>query len=137
MGELRSSEPLCVAEDPDAVVGGLDVTLDQYYQAGAADGGDVPPDLGETLLTIFRGDPYRFVEAATARNEAYPRAGAAHWPPTYIGGRVGFPSVARKPRYARISEQADRLNLSYPENHEAAAVVALTAFITAFAAEPG
>ncbi len=36
------------AKDPDEEVGGLpSVTLDQYYQAGALTGGDVPPDLGE------------------------------------------------------------------------------------------
>ncbi len=98
MGEVAArARPLCVAEDPDEEVGGLDVTLDQYYQAGAPDGGDVPPDLGETLLTIFRGDHNDSSKPQLPATRLYPRAGAHCWPPTYIGGRVGFPSVHGSP----------------------------------------
>ena len=53
-GGTARPEPLVTAEDPDEDVGGLDVTLDDYYRAYALDHGDAPADLDDAPASDLR-----------------------------------------------------------------------------------
>jgi len=129
MADLRGREPLTTATDPDEDVGGLDVTLDEHYGAFAVDQAEAPADLDEALQSIFAApDPSADPQAAgplIRRLERTVAADVYRW-------TGWFPERARH-LLRQLAARADANGLTYPENRETAAVVALTTFVTALA----
>ncbi len=133
MEELRDREPLTTAEDPDEDVGGLDATLDEYYQANALDEMDAVPNLDYFLQTIFEDSDDRKLSPSTPlpaakliqRVERTLSADVYNW-------TGWFPERARR-LLREMAAKADRLSVTYPEDQEPAALVALTTFTTAWA----
>ena len=131
MAELREREPLTTAEDPDEDVGSLDTTLDEHYRAYALDKRDVPADLEEALQTIF-GKPDK-EPPTTPRSAAILIRRLAPTIAADVYRWTGwFPERARHVLH-ELAERAEKQNLTYTEDRETAAAVALTAFITALA----
>jgi hypothetical protein len=131
MTELREREPLTTAEDLDEDVGSLDSTLDEHYRAYALDKIDVPADLEDALQAIF-GEPDnepsttpRRAAMLIRRLERTISANVYRW-------TGWFPERARH-TLRELSELAEKRNLTYAEDREIAATVALTTFITALA----
>jgi hypothetical protein len=131
MAELREREPLTTAEDPDEDVGSLNSTLDEHYRAYALDKVDVPADLDDALHAIF-DDPDkeplstpRSAAMLIRRLEQTISADVYRW-------TGWFPERARH-TLRELSELAEKRNLTYAEDRETAATVALTTFITALA----
>jgi hypothetical protein len=131
MAELHEREPLTTAEDPDEDVGSLDFTLDEHYRAYALDKMDVPADMEDALLAIF-GEPskepptkHRRAAVLIRRLEQSISADVYRW-------TGWFPERTRH-ILRELSERAEKRNLTYAEDREIAATVALTTFITAFA----
>ncbi len=130
MKELRGREPLTTAEDADEDVGGLDVTLDDFYRSCAADHGEAPAGLDDALHAIFgaAGEEAGNRRAAAALIRRLERDAAAE-----VYRWTGwFPERARR-LMGQLAERAEQLGLAYPESGESSATVALTAFLTALA----
>ena len=125
MAELRGREPLTTATDPDEDVAGLDVTLDEHYGAFAVDQAEAPADLDEALQSIFADPGPSAAGKLIRRLERTLAADVYRW-------TGWFPERARH-LLRKLAERADENGLTYPENRETAATVALTTFVTALA----
>jgi Putative zinc-binding metallo-peptidase len=129
MADLRGREPLVTAEDPDEDVGGLDLTLDEFYRAYALDRADAPADLDDALQTIFDGTSGSLAPQSAAtlirRLERIVAADVYRW-------TGWFPERVRHV-LDDLAVRAEQRGLTYAEDREAAATVALTAFVTALA----
>jgi Putative zinc-binding metallo-peptidase len=131
MAELREREPLTTAQDPDEDVGSLDFTLDEHYRAYDLDKVDIPVDLEQALRTIF-GEPGK--EPPTTSHSAgnlIRRLGSTIAADVYRW-TGWFPERVRH-MLRELSDLAEKRNLTYEEDRETAAAIALTTFIAAVA----
>lgn len=132
MQELRAREPLTTAEDPDEDVGGIDVTLDEYYQTIGLDKADIAFNIDQTLETIFgdAGDQQPSKTSLPAgslirRQRRVASAEVYRW-------TGWFPERVRL-LMDELAKRADERKLTYRAESETAVIVNLTAFLTAFA----
>ena len=95
--------------------------------------GDAPADLDDALQAIF-GDPGDPKDAPPP--SAPPRRSSAGWNGTVAGDVYRwtgwFPERARH-LMGQLADRAEQQRRTYPEDRESAAIVALTAFVTALA----
>jgi hypothetical protein len=130
---VREREPLVTKSVPDADVGELDYSLEQYYQDLPHDKFDFPRGLDGSLRAIFE-------ELGPSADAQAPRKPAALLLRrierdlliniyTWTGH---FPERTRL-LVRHLSGRADQLSLGYPEARETQAVVALTTLVTALA----
>ena len=110
MADLRGREPLVTAEDPDEDVGGLDLTLDEFYRAGASPESDALADLDGALAAIF-GDPagstdLRLAATLIRRMERDVAANVYHW--------TGWFPERRASLLRQLADRAEQQQLRYP-----------------------
>ncbi len=129
MEELRGREPLVTATDPDEDVAGLDVTLDEHYGAFTVDLAEAPADLDEALHSIFTAPGPSAAGKLIRRLERTIAADVYRWTGWFPERKV------RRLLHGGTAGDAaaTQLALTYLENDETAATVALTTFVTALA----
>ena len=133
MADLRGREPLVTAEDPDEDVGGLDVTLDEFYRAVRLGTRRTRRPTWTTPCSRYSAIPPTGRSGRGRPAAALdPPAGADHRrrrvPLDRLVPRAGAASAAAAGRPGGAAS-----GLTYPEARETAATVALTAFVTALA----
>jgi hypothetical protein len=129
MAELRARPPLAAEEDPDEDVGGLALTLDEFYHAEAGEGAEPPVDADAALDAVF--------EHAGRPPDARPAAELIGRVEHAIGAEVFrwtgyFPERTRR-LLRRLAERARQRGLTYAADEEASAAVALASYATAYA----
>jgi hypothetical protein len=133
MSEIRGRPPLSAEEDPDEDVGGLDLTLEDFYRGFVVEGAESPADLDDALDAVFE-DAGGAVGTAAARRPAADLIGRlAPAVASEVYRWTGcFPGRTRR-LLRRLAERARQRGLSFDPSRGAAAGVALTAFAAAFA----
>jgi hypothetical protein len=129
MAEIAAADPLVTDDELDEELGEIEYSLEDYYREVEPARGEFPAGLAGALRAIF---------------EDLPPGGEVRRASTLILAHAG--SLARSiftwtghfPEHTRalllhLAQVADSLDLSYPETHQPAALVALTAFVTSLA----
>jgi hypothetical protein len=135
MASLADREPLVAADDLDEDVGQIGYSLDQFYGRIPADEEAFPPGLDGALKAIFEdlgspeeepsNIPRHPASALMRRLERELQANVYRW-------TGHFPERTRL-LVRHLAERADQLQQVYPEDIEAALIVAVTTLVTALA----
>jgi hypothetical protein len=129
MTEIAASDPLVTDDELDEELSEIDYSIEDYYREVEPAGGEFPPGLAGGLRAIFSELPPG-EDRRRASTLILAHAGAlARAIYTWTGH---FPEHTRA-LLLHLAQLADALDLSYPEAHQAAALVALTAFATSLA----
>ncbi|HVS38186.1 MAG TPA: hypothetical protein VMS17_21685, partial [Gemmataceae bacterium] len=129
MTELRGREPLVAAVDADEDVGGLDLTLDDFYHSPGPDHGEAPAGLEDALQALF-GDSDAAGEKRPAADLIRRLQGVV---PAEVYRWTGwFPEHTRR-LLEQMAVLAEQRSWTCAKPQEASATAALTAFITALA----
>jgi hypothetical protein len=133
MMALKERDPVVTTEDQDEDVGELASTLEQFYGPAAVEEDTWSPGLDGALRAVFedfhppedRSASPRPAAALVRRLERDLMAHVYRW-------TGHFPERTRR-LLRHLARRADRLNLAYRADQEAAATVALTTLVTALA----
>jgi len=129
MAEIRELEPEVTDDELDEEVGEIEYSLEDYYRDNLPVSGELPPGLDGALRAIFadlpRSGPRRPADELIRRHARAMARSVFTW-------TGHFPEHTRS-LLRHLAERAGSLELSYPESHEEATVVALTAFVTSLA----
>jgi hypothetical protein len=135
MKELAEREPVVTEVDLDEDVADLDYTLEHFYQQQSGTAEEMPHGLDGALRTVFES-------VAEEREESDQ---AARRPASELLRRWEGELLANVYRWTghfpertrvlvrHLAKRADELHLEYPQNREAAALLAVTTLITALA----
>jgi hypothetical protein len=127
MARLRDVDPPVTAEDADEDVGGLGLSLEQFYRDLSAPVGPAPPGLDDALQTIF--------EAPAGAAEARPAAALVRRLERTLMADVyrwtGYFPERTRSLLRQLAARAEERKLSYPADRELQVAVGLSAFVTA------
>ena len=127
LARLRDRAPAVTAEDADEDVGGLGLSLEQFYRDLSVPVGPAPPGLDDALQTLFEAPAgaaeTRPAAALVRRLERPLMADVYRW--------TGYFPERTRSLLRQLAARAEERQLLYPADRELQVAVGLAAFVTA------